>query len=77
MIYALGREAWGHGLATEAAARVVEHAFDALDLDRVIALVVPENAASSRVLEELGARPDGAITRFDAELLRYVVLKGA
>jgi RimJ/RimL family protein N-acetyltransferase len=47
---------WGKGLATEAAAAWVSIAFDELSLDRLTALVHPENASSIRVLAKLGFR---------------------
>jgi len=45
---------WGHGLATEAAGAVLEHAFSTLDLDTIVAGHHPSNEASRRVLEKLG-----------------------
>lgn len=58
--YTLARDAWGRGLATEAAALCVEVAFGPLGLSRLVALADVENPASSRVLEKLGFRPDAA-----------------
>lgn len=75
LIYALGHGAWGRGLATEAASRVVDHGFGELDLTRLIALVFPENRPSSRVLEKLGAAQDGTVSRFGAQLVRYVITR--
>jgi RimJ/RimL family protein N-acetyltransferase len=43
------------GLATEAARVVLVHAFDRLDLPRVLADVDEPNEASVRVLQRLGA----------------------
>jgi RimJ/RimL family protein N-acetyltransferase len=57
--YEFARVYWGHGYATEAAARVVEYAFAVLNLDRLGAVVRPENTASVRVLEKLGFAPVG------------------
>lgn len=45
---------WGNGYATGAAARVVRHGFEHLGLDRVMAVVRPENVASVRVLAKAG-----------------------
>jgi RimJ/RimL family protein N-acetyltransferase len=50
----LAREAWGRGLATEAATAARDHAFDALGLARLISLVHPENERSRRVATKLG-----------------------
>ncbi len=50
------RNRWGAGLATEAARAAARHAFAELDVDHLISLIHPDNAASIRVAEKLGAR---------------------
>jgi ribosomal-protein-alanine N-acetyltransferase len=52
--YAFLPAARGHGLAREAAAAVLAHAFETLKLARVVAITGPDNAASQRVLEAIG-----------------------
>lgn len=52
--YRLAQPFWGKGLATEAASAWVQKAFGELKLDRLAAIVHPENYASIRVLEKLG-----------------------
>lgn len=52
--YWIARDFWNHGYATEAVRRVLRMAFDQLGVACVTADVVPENAASVRVLEGLG-----------------------
>jgi RimJ/RimL family protein N-acetyltransferase len=57
-------DCWGQGLATEAAMRAVEFAFDDLGAERVWAGAAEWNTASARVLRRLGMRrtaanPDG------------------
>jgi hypothetical protein len=54
--FRLARASWGHGFATEAALAVRDHAFDVLNLPRLIALIDPANIASIRVAEKLGFR---------------------
>lgn len=54
--YRLIRSAWGRGYATEAATAVRDHAFGALGLARLIAMIDPQNTASIRVVEKLGMR---------------------
>jgi RimJ/RimL family protein N-acetyltransferase len=44
---------WGRGFATEAAKACVNLGFDKLGLERMIAMVLPENSASIHVLEKL------------------------
>lgn len=65
---------WGKGYGTEAASAVLAYAFGALELDRVIAIVMPENAGSRRVVEKAGMRFEGTATYYGIEGLRkYVV----
>ena len=45
---------WGKGYATEAAIASRDYAFNVLKLDRICALIEPENIASQRVLEKTG-----------------------
>ena len=52
--YRLARASWGQGIATEAAAALIDHAFAALRLPRVVAVTYPDNLPSRRVLAKLG-----------------------
>jgi RimJ/RimL family protein N-acetyltransferase len=52
--YLLGREWWGKGYATEAAAAIRDHARGRLGLDRLISLIAPENTASQAVARRIG-----------------------
>lgn len=54
--YHLAPAAWGSGLATEAASAVLEWAFEAGRLGRVVAVIHPQNHASRRVAEKCGLR---------------------
>jgi RimJ/RimL family protein N-acetyltransferase len=47
-------EFWGMGLATEAGAASIEFARSTLGLERLVAMVHPENVASARVVTKLG-----------------------
>jgi RimJ/RimL family protein N-acetyltransferase len=55
--------AWGRGYATEAAAVVLQHAFDG-GLDEVVAVTHPENAASQRVCTRIGMAHRGRTSRY-------------
>lgn len=68
----LGRFAWGHGYATEAARAILDHARDTLRLSTVYAIVRPENVRSIRVTERLGMKPLGLTRRYyGAEALHF------
>jgi RimJ/RimL family protein N-acetyltransferase len=60
--YRLHSDYWNHGLITEAARAVRDHAFEDLKLPRVISLIHPENIPSRRVAEKNGMRIEKEIT---------------
>jgi [ribosomal protein S5]-alanine N-acetyltransferase len=71
--YYLGRKAWGRGLATEIARRVVEYGFTELELPRIVAVVRPDNAASQNVLSKAGLRKVGTGHHYDADVEVWAV----
>ena len=50
----LARAYWGCGYATEAAMAALDYGFDELGLREIVALTVPANQRSRRVMERLG-----------------------
>jgi RimJ/RimL family protein N-acetyltransferase len=52
--WAIVPERWGEGLATELAGAAIEVGFDALELPWIVALTLPDNFASRRVMEKTG-----------------------
>jgi RimJ/RimL family protein N-acetyltransferase len=65
--WSLDRSGWGKGYATEAAARCIDWAFDALGWDEVVHTIDPANTASIAVALRLGSRRRGP-TRLPAPL---------
>jgi RimJ/RimL family protein N-acetyltransferase len=59
LAYRLKPDAWGAGIATEAASRVLAHAFGTLALPCVVALIHPDNGGSQNVIAKLGFSRDG------------------
>lgn len=57
LTWRLARAHQGHGYATECARALVEHAWDVLDLTRLVAIIDPANAASVGVARKLGMQP--------------------
>ena len=81
--YGVARRLWGEGLASEAAAAVVDYGFETLSLAKVFATTEAGNVASVRVMEKLGMTREALLrsarlardgTRVDE--LRYAVLAG-
>jgi len=59
--YHLGRAHWGHGFATEFARAAIEFVLGPLGRARAVAVTIPTNAASRRVMERAGMRPAGTM----------------
>jgi RimJ/RimL family protein N-acetyltransferase len=56
----LAKAYWGQGLAPEGAQAVLHHAFTELGLTEIVALTVPANLPSRRVMEKIGMAHDPA-----------------
>lgn len=61
LAYAFLAEAEGRGYASEAARAVLDHASCTLGITRIVAVAVPENVASLRVLAKLGFGARGRV----------------
>jgi ribosomal-protein-alanine N-acetyltransferase len=59
--YAFLERFWGQGLATEAAAAVLDHARAKLGLATVVAITTPGNLGSIAVLKKIGLKDAGMI----------------
>jgi RimJ/RimL family protein N-acetyltransferase len=71
LAWALRREAWGKGYATEGARRALAHAFTEMGQPRVISLIHPRNVASIRVAERLGQTLEDRTELYGHEVLVY------
>ena len=52
--YAFLEQYWSKGYARESAEAVLQHARNKLGLDRIVAIVTPENHSSIKLLEKIG-----------------------
>ena len=69
--YILAPDHWGNGLMTEAVRRVLQYAFEELELSRVCADVFAGNVASEKVLEKCGFQCEGVIKeRYEKDGIR-------
>ncbi len=62
---------WGKGYAREAAHNVIGHAFEDAGLTRIIAETQSANAASCRLLQQLGMSEVVRLHRFGAEQIIF------
>ncbi|MCB1025403.1 MAG: GNAT family N-acetyltransferase [Acidobacteria bacterium] len=54
--YAIRKDHWGKGYATEAAARCLEYGFNDLGFSKIVAVAYPENKASQNVMKKIGMK---------------------
>jgi RimJ/RimL family protein N-acetyltransferase len=71
LTYALVPGAWGRGYATEAGAAILAFAFEKAGLQRVVAIVKPDNDASVAVLRKLGLRALGRAEHWGRRWQKY------
>ena len=57
----IGREWWGQGYASEAAASVIRFGFDVVGLNRIFAHHMARNPAAGQVLRHLGMQHEGVL----------------
>jgi ribosomal-protein-alanine N-acetyltransferase len=69
--YALTREAWGKGYATEIARASLDVGFRLLGLQDIVAFALPQNQASRRVMEKVGFTYERDIIHDDIKHVLY------
>jgi GrpB-like predicted nucleotidyltransferase (UPF0157 family)/predicted acetyltransferase len=71
--WALLPSRWGRGYATEAARTAVAFGFDTVGLDEIVAVTLPDNDRSRRVMEKLGMTYAGRGVYFGHEQVKYAL----
>jgi ribosomal-protein-alanine N-acetyltransferase len=59
--YAIRRDQWGHGYATDATRTIVDFGFEQLGLHRISAAIGPDNETSIAMAKRLGMQYEGRI----------------
>lgn len=72
MGYWIGRPYWNRGYATEAAAAMVDYAFNRLELNRIHAEHFSQNLASGRVMDKIGMKREGVFRQHMFRWGRFV-----
>jgi RimJ/RimL family protein N-acetyltransferase len=73
--YTFIKSAWGKGYATESSKAILHKAFGEWGLDTVVAVAVPENRVSVRVMEKLGMQYERSETFYGKTCVLYSILK--
>jgi ribosomal-protein-alanine N-acetyltransferase len=73
--YSIIRPHWGRGIGTEAARAWMEFGFNNFDLERIVAVAVVGNTASTRIMEKLGMKYEKTEEHYGEECAFYSVSK--
>jgi ribosomal-protein-alanine N-acetyltransferase len=74
--YGFVREFWGRGLGFECARAWLEFGFTEKKLERIVAVAVPENAGSWRIMEKLGMTREKVDEFYGLECVFYGISQG-
>ncbi|MDN4526643.1 GNAT family N-acetyltransferase [Fictibacillus fluitans] len=80
--FELSKKFWGKGIAGEALDAVVNYGFQELNLERIEALIEPENTASQKLIERKGFQREGLLRHYEFtcgkfdDLYMYSLLRG-
>ncbi len=69
--YSIERKYWNKGIGTEMAAAMIDYAFKEMSSDQVVAVTIPENIGSQRVLEKAGFKKMENMMRDGLELAYF------
>ncbi|MCW8472342.1 GNAT family N-acetyltransferase [Fluoribacter gormanii] len=75
LAYALLPQYWGKGYATEITTSLIDFAFRNLNMQKLIAVVHPENASSQNVLIKCGMSNAGKINYWNKEVMKFEINK--
>ena len=73
--YSLAKAYWGKGIATEAARAATRFGFENAKLERIVAVVVPDNEASWRVLERIGFVYEKRTHAYGFDVVYYAITR--
>ena len=73
--YIFDPSSWGKGYATEIAFALKEHAFEKMGVERLVALIHPENIASALVAKKIGMKLEKQLLRPNNEIRDMYVIE--
>lgn len=73
--YAIAKNFWSRGYASESAEAFLEYGFKKLNLEKIVAVARPENTASRRVMEKIGMQFDYIGRFYERDLVHYSITK--
>ena len=75
ILYGLDKTHWRKGIMTQAVKASISYGFNRADLNKLIAMTLPENYASKRVIEKAGLNFEKQIRMFNLDVLYYSLIR--
>ena len=73
--YSLQPEFWRRGIGYECAMAWLDHGFNELGLERIVAIAVKENVGSWKIMEKCGMRYEGEREHYGLPVICYAIEK--
>lgn len=73
--YGMIKEFWGKGIGYEAARAWLEFAFNQTNAQRIVAIAVPENVGSWRIMEKCGMKYEKTEEHYGMQCVFYAISK--
>ncbi len=75
VLYGLATAYWGRGIITAAVKAAVAYGFEVAKLARIVAMALPINQGSIRVMEKVGLRYEKQLHIFNLEAVYYAICR--
>lgn len=69
--FRIKKKFWGKGYSTETGIALAKHGFETVGLERIVAIVRPDNFASQAVIKKIGLKEEGKGVYHDIECLYF------
>jgi RimJ/RimL family protein N-acetyltransferase len=73
--YVLDKSYWNMGLGTEAGQATLKYGFEEIQLDRIVAIALPENIASIRVIQKVGMKYQKDAHFYNLDVVYYSITR--
>lgn len=73
LLYGIDKDYWKRGLVTEAACATLRYGFEEARLEYIVAVALPENAGSCRVMQKSGMNYEGPARHYNYDVVRYIL----
>jgi len=73
--YSIQPEFWRRGIGYECAVRWLDHGFNALGLERIVAIAAKDNVGSWRIMEKCGMQYQGIEEHYGLPVVAYAISK--